>query len=472
MTESGRLVLRSSASKDTTPETGVMLGRALAMDYRRVVVARDYMRSSTMMKDALVAGLISSGADVVDIGYVSFPVAGMFASRGDCAVYVTEYREFGRFSGYVLMNSDGGLFRIDQVRHLDRVFDEPPMIPERLGRVMSEANSVEVYNRKLLSLMEHDAECGIVLDCNCGSSALSAPQILNAMGADLASMNAQFDRDYTVHSLIPADSDLRDLRQFIGSDPGTVGIALNRIGNLMTVLDEKGNVIPDETVLAMMILMMRPKTLVVPMDISSLVEDAFYGRLDIDMKLRGEAPEESELKLVRTVPNAGILCDEMRANGAELGYYKGGFIFSDISMAPDAIHASCMIAQIAAANSLVALTSSFPAYYRDTASYRLLCSKDDFHRLMDERIGGLGHPYMSNRHGWRVDMEDGWFLVRINTENEDRVEVLAESRDRAYLAGMAEVAAELVESCSKGQRIISSSSGSPRESYALQLVLS
>jgi hypothetical protein len=50
--------------------------------------------------------------------------------------------------------------------------------------------------------------------------------------------------------------------------------------------------------------------------------------------------------------------------------------------------------------------------------------------------------------------------------------VLSESRDRAYLVGMAEVAADLVESCSKGQRIISSSSGSPRESYALQLVLS
>jgi len=143
-----------------------------------------------------------------------------------------------------------------------------------------------------------------------------------------------------------------------------------------------------------------------------------------------------------------------------------------MSMAPDAIHASCIIAQIAAANSLVALTSSFPAYYRDTASYRLLCPKDDFRRLMEERIGGLGHQYMSNYYGWRVDMDDGWFLIRMDPEGEDRVEVLAESRDRAYLAGMAEVAAELVESCSKGQRIISSSRGSPRESYALQLVLS
>ena len=472
MTESGRLVLRSSASNDTTPETGVMLGRALAMDHRKVVVARDYMRSSTMMKDALVAGLISSGADVVDVGCVSFPVAGMYASKGDCAVYVTEYREFGRFSGYVLMNSDGGLFRIDQVRHLDRVFDEPRAIPDSLGRVFPQTNCVEEYNRRLLSLMQHDAECAIVLDCNCGCSALSAPQILNAMGADLASMNAQFDRDYTVHSLIPADSDLRDLRQFIGSDPGTVGIALNRIGNLLTVLDEKGNVIPDETVLAMIVMVMRPKVLVVPMDISSLVIDAFYGRLDVDMKFKGEAPDESELKLIRTVPNAGSLCEEMRVNGAELGYYMGGFIFSDMSMTPDAIHAACVVAQIAAANSLVTLVSSFPEYYRDTASYRILCSKEDFRRLMDERIEDLCHPYMSNSYGWRVDMDDGWFLIRIDLEEEDRVEVLSESRDRAYLVGMAEVAADLVESCSKGQRIISRSSGSPRESYALQLVLS
>ena len=472
MTESGRLVLRSSASKDTTPEAGLMLGRALAMDHRRVVVGRDYMRSSTMMKDALVAGLISNGADVVDVGFVSFPVAGMHASKGDCAVYVTEYREFGRLSGYVLMNSDGGLFRIDQVRHLDRVFDEPAAVPGRLGRVIDQTNCVEEYNRKLLSLMKNEAECAIVLDCNCGCSALSAPQILNAMGADLASMNAQFDRDYTVHSLLPADSDLRDLRQFIGSDPGTVGIALNRIGNLMTVLDEKGNVIPEETVLAMMVLMMRPKTLVVPMDISSLVIDAFYGRLDVDMRLMGEPHDESELKLIRTVPNAGVMCDEMSSSGAELGYYAGGFVFSDLSMAPDAIHAACIVAQIAAANSLVTLTSSFPEYYKDSATFRILCPKEDFRRLMDERIAALGHSHMGNSYGWRVDMDDGWFLIRIDLEDDDMVEVIAESRDRAYLAGMSEVAADLVESCSKGQRIISSSSGSPRESYALQLVLS
>jgi len=71
-----------------------------------------------------------------------------------------------------------------------------------------------------------------------------------------------------------------------------------------------------------------------------------------------------------------------------------------------------------------------------------------------------------------LEQDDGWFLIRIDLEEEDRVEVLSESRDRAYLVGMAEVAADLVVSCSKGQRIISSSIGSPRESYALQLVLS
>ena len=47
-----RIVLRSSPTEDTTPDMGMLLGHALAMDYKRIVVARDQMRSSSMMKEA------------------------------------------------------------------------------------------------------------------------------------------------------------------------------------------------------------------------------------------------------------------------------------------------------------------------------------------------------------------------------------------------------------------------------------
>ena len=46
MPQAERILLRSSPSEDTSPEMGLLLGHALAMDHRKVVVGRDLMRST------------------------------------------------------------------------------------------------------------------------------------------------------------------------------------------------------------------------------------------------------------------------------------------------------------------------------------------------------------------------------------------------------------------------------------------
>ena len=133
MAQADRILLRSSPAENTSPEMGILLGHALAMDNRKVVVGRDLMRSSSMMKEALVAGLTSSGADVLDVGVVSCPALALAASKGDCAVYVTEYRGYGMTSGYLLVNPNGSLFRKEQLRHLEMYLVDPPKLPESGG---------------------------------------------------------------------------------------------------------------------------------------------------------------------------------------------------------------------------------------------------------------------------------------------------------------------------------------------------
>ena len=176
-----RIVLRSSPTEDTTPDMGMLLGHALAMDYKRIVVARDQMRSSSMMKEALVAGILSSGADVLDIGVASGPAAALAATKGDCAVYVTEYRGYGMISGYILLNRDGSLFRKEQIRHLEKIFVDPPELPPsgKLGHVIDLLGAVDEYNARLTSAVSGKSECAIILDCGCGPVSASAPVILN-----------------------------------------------------------------------------------------------------------------------------------------------------------------------------------------------------------------------------------------------------------------------------------------------------
>lgn len=451
MSQVDRLVLRSTPSEETSPEMGIVLGHALAMDYRRVVVARDLMRSSTMMKDALVSGLVSAGCDVVDLGCTSEPVAALSAKMGDCAVYVTEPREYGLISGYILLNPNGSLFRKDQIRHLEKIFTDPPSLPDYkgLGTVRTYRYAIEDYNRRLLSILGRISG-SLILDCGCGTAADSAPQILNALGADVISVNAHKDLNFVSAPADTDEADMKDLKLLIGIEPGCIGISINKTGTLLTVLDEKGRKVRYEDLAAMIIMFLKPRKVVVPYTMSSLLEDAFNGMEDVEMSTPMEDPPEEERAFIRVETNGGSVCETVAKEGADIGFYDGGIIFGDMSMMSDGIFAAMVIARLSGDNSLNQIVDSFPPHYRDEHDYEYGCSRDEFVRMMTEEIPSLGSDRIQRREsGWRVDMDSGWIAFELH--GEDIVRVISESTDKAYLVGLAEIAGDLVQKCSMGQ---------------------
>ena len=127
MTQIGRVVLKSSRTENLKPEDGITLGRALAMDHKKVLVGRDSSSSSAMMANSVISGLLFQGTDIIDAGIVSAPAVAMSSVKGDCTVYVAGRRDM--VSGYYLLNPDGSMFRDDQIRHLDLFFQNPPARP-------------------------------------------------------------------------------------------------------------------------------------------------------------------------------------------------------------------------------------------------------------------------------------------------------------------------------------------------------
>ena len=451
MPQAERILLRSSPSEDTSPEMGLLLGHALAMDHRKVVVGRDLMRSSSMMKEALVAGLMSSGADVIDVGIVTCPALAMAASKGDCAVYVTEYRGYGMISGYLLVNTNGSLFRREQIRHLDKFFMDPPELPESgsLGHVFRYLDAVNVYNSRVRSLHPDRAECTIVLDCNCGPVAESAPQILNAMGADVLSMNAQRDLDYRSGEMDDYGICSDEVRRQVESSPGSIGIAMNKAGTMASILDERGRELTPEQVFALTVMFLRPKSIAVPIDTTMLVDDAFHGRLD-----GGEDPDtdlsDGETGLVRTTIGAAAVCEAV-ASGAELGFYDGGIMYGNLSMMPDGIQTAAVIAGMAGNNSINQIVDGFPEYLRNSTAIDCPCSAEAFAREMEARIQDVEGTRTVRGDAWRVDMEGGWYLIRLARCPDLSVEIIAESKDKAYLIGLMEIAGDLVGECVRSQ---------------------
>ncbi len=440
-----RILLRSSETENTGPAMGLVLGRALAMYHRKVVVATDLMKSSTMMKEALVAGLLSAGADVVDIGVASGPVVGMAASKGDCAVYVTEYRRPGSVSGYILINSDGSLFRKDQIRHLDRVFVEPPEMPahDGLGRVLRCDTAVQEYNSRLVSLIAGIPRCPVVLDCRCGPVSGSAPTILSALGADVTTLNAQSDRGCPPGGLGEYGASGADVESIVRSSPGCIGITMNGIGTIATVVDEKGETLSHDQAFAIIIEKTEPMSIAVPIDTSLVIIDAFKS-----------LPESPDRNVVFTDIGVGAVCNAV-AEGADIGYYEGGEVYSGISLMPDGIRAAAVLTAIAGEDSLNRLAKGLTVCYHDSKEVECICTTDSFVRALESEVKEASGELHRATDAWRIDMDEGWFLISLEKGDEPKVRIYAESRDRVYLLGLMEIADELVAGCMRSAHLLS-----------------
>ena len=436
-----RILLRSSPIENIGPEMGMMVGRALAMDFKRIVVAKDLMKSSSMMKEALMSGILSAGSDVIDIGVTTAPATAMAASLGDCAVYVTEYLGYGMTSGYILINQDGSQFRIDQLRRLDRVFLDPPALPGagELGRVRRHDLITEEYNSKLKNVVPKNPGCSVILDCGCGPVADSAPQILNAVGAEVLTLNAQNDREYRADEPDEDGLNTTDVKNLVHSNPGCIGIAMNRIGTMMTVIDEKGMEVTPQETFAIIVQKLKPESIAVPINTTLTITDSFKDLWD-----------DAESRIVLTDIDAGSVCNAV-ASGADMGFFEGGIIFGDVSMMPDGIHAAAIISEIAGNESINTLTKNLTSCYSDSSSRTCQCTADSFIRVLETCLKNVDGTLHTATDTWRVDMDDGWFLIAIDRGEELSIDISAESRDRAYLIGLMEIAEDLVEECTRGQ---------------------
>ncbi len=443
MTQARRILLKSSPTDETTPGDGVLLGKALAMDHRRVLVARDLMKSSPMMAEAVISGLLFQGADVIDAGVLSAPATAVAASDYDCAVYVVG-RE-GMTSGYILLNPDGRMYTDRQIRHLELVFQTPPQPPEHdgLGRYTRIDGLADGYDRHILENLRTGFKNFIILDCRCGTTTGSILNLLSKVGVDAFAFNTHDDPNYEPYAR-NGDEGTDNLEDIVRISPGSIGIRLNGTGTAMEVVDERGELLSMDTVFSLLIMYLKPNSIAIPIDAPSVIEDAFLGRIPIEI----ETPfsdDNRRYDLTLTEDNASAICDAV-AEGVELGYYHGSILFNNGAKIGDGIHAAVLMAEMSGDNSLHQMARALPEYFRESEVYPCEIKADMFRHACEDNLGQYQGRYSRYGNAFRISMDSGWFIIRYTSSGGDnQIEVIAESQDRAYLLGMMEIADEIVD---------------------------
>lgn len=437
MLQNVSLPLRYAPGGTITPETGIELGRAIASGRRCVAVVSDRMKSSRMMKEALISGILSQGTDVMDAGCAPEPAASYVARMCDCSVYITESSVYGHLSGYRMFNKDGSPFTEEQVRHLTTLHGNLKSPDDASqGKRTEYDHAIDDYNAYMASVLGSMNGAPVIMDCGCGIVSESGPQVLSRAGIDVISINAHRDDEFVPKERTPDTQEFEWLHDFISTNEGCIGIGLDRIGSRATVIDEDGDVIDPVKATAMVVRAMRPKRIVASMDTSILIEQAFS-----ENDVEGSEYLLSSRHLA-DVASAMVKEDADMAVCRDMVLYKG-------LPTPDGIHTAAVISGIADSESLKRMAESMPSRHISSACIQLECDEGVFAHAVEERIKESWGCRYACQDGWRVDMDEGWFLI--GSPKDSAVEVFAESTDKVYLIGMMETVTGLVKSCSRVQ---------------------
>ncbi len=341
-----------------TAETALKLGRSAAWFFKnhetqardrgrhKIVIGKDTRLSGYMLENALSAGILSMGVDVLFIGPIPTPgVAYVTRSlRADAGIVITASHnpyddngiKFFRADGYKL---DDNIERqieervfggdIENIRPTAEAIGKAVRIDDALGRYIEHAKASFPKGLTLDGMR-------IVLDCANGAGYKASPCVLRELGAEVIVMGNTPDGtniNEECGSLYPAA-----LAQKVKEFRADIGIAHDGDADRVVLCDEAGRVIDGDDIMAIAGLnllnlgRLQEKTVV-----ATVMSNA---GLDVALKAAGG-------RVVRTAVGDKNVIDEMLRQGYNLGGEQSGhLIFGEVSTTGDGLVAALQILQI------------------------------------------------------------------------------------------------------------------------------
>ena len=211
--------VRGVANADLTPELALGIGRATGAVLANkveivhpVVVGRDTRISGSMLEAALVAGITSTGRNVITIGVIPTPGVARVTTAIDAAagVMISASHNPIEDNGIKIFGADGFKLTDSEEDEIAKLIDAPNLPrPTHLDVGMASA-SRGLGERYAAALIETGSDLRgmtVVVDAGFGAAFEIGPYVLRKLGARVIAINAENDG-----SRINVDCGATDLR--------------------------------------------------------------------------------------------------------------------------------------------------------------------------------------------------------------------------------------------------------------------
>ncbi len=348
--------VRGVANEFLTPELAFALGRAggyvLAThgDRRPVVVGRDTRCSGPMLEAALCAGICSIGLDVLQLGIVPTPgVARLTRSLASAAgVMISASHNPIQDNGIKFFASDGcklsDALEDEIAAHVADASALPRPRGAKVGTILDKRRAVRDYMLHCQSLGRDLSGRTVVIDGAHGAAYEIAPKVFSHLGARVVKLHCTPNgKKINVRC---GSTDLSRLRHVVALHPGSIGIAFDGDADRALFIDEDGQEITGDHVLAM-----RAKDLLGRDELPHrTIVATVMSNIGLETALR-----EMSVLLVRTPVGDRYVLEEMQRGGFRLGGEQSGHIIDlAANTTGDGIATAVSVVSLAAANGRLA----------------------------------------------------------------------------------------------------------------------
>lgn len=321
--------VRGIANKELTVELAMALGKYGAhvitkgKKKAKIVIGRDTRISGPLLEHALIAGVLSTSCDVIQLGVIPTPAVARLVRelKADAGIMISASHNPVEFNGIKFFDNQGLKLPDEVEDEIERCILEKKEIQLPEGTELGHAVDYDHAERDYMHFIEETLE-GITLeglkvavDCSNGAAYHVAPFTLNSLEAKVYSIHHEPDGSNI--NVNCGSTHMDDLQKFVKVVQADIGLAFDGDADRLLAIDEKGDIVDGDKIMAICANHLKSK--------NKLSKNTLVTTVMSNMGL-DKCMEEAGIESVKTKVGDRYVLEEMLKEGYVLGGEQSGHI--------------------------------------------------------------------------------------------------------------------------------------------------
>jgi phosphoglucosamine mutase len=360
--------VRGRAGRDLSVELALKLAMSAGVYFRkgsvtnRILIGKDTRRSGYMVENAIVAGLTAVGYDCVQVGPMPTPAIAFLTEDMRCDAGIMISASHNPYYDNGIKFFDGSGNKLNEVieRNIETIFqDEEALLDgQKMQKEIGSAKRIDdVIGRYIVHIKNSFPKelslkgVRIVVDCANGAAYKVAPTILSELGADIIVIGDEpngFNINEQCGAMHP-----EELAKEVQRYRADIGIALDGDADRVVIVDEKGETIDGDKLIA---------SLAVYLSGAGRLKGGGISATVMSNGAMEEYLAKNNIALHRCNVGDKYVLESMQKNGLNFGGEQSGhIIFSDYAKTGDGL-ASALLALACVIKSKKTTSETFDIY--------------------------------------------------------------------------------------------------------------